>query len=287
MNLTEFQNATHKIIENVKNVIIGKDASIQLALICLLCKGHLLINDVPGLGKTMLAKSLSTSVGGKYNRIQFTSDLLPSDIIGITMFNQKNSEFQFKPGPIFSNIVLADEINRAPPRTQSAMLESMDERKVSIDGITHKLDEPFFLIATQNPLEYEGTYPLPEAQLDRFFMQISLGYLKPEEEISLLGEYSSYHPIDRLEPVISLEEIFLLQNMLNDVHVDPSLKQYTVTIINKTRNNSDIFLGSSPRGSIALYNAAKALAAMNGRDYIIPDDIKGHGKTRFTAPNNP
>lgn len=264
----------NKIVENINRVIIGKEKEIIFSIIALLCKGHLLINDVPGVGKTMLAKSLGISIGGNYKRIQFTSDLLPSDIIGVNIFDQKTSKFEFKAGPIFSNVILADEINRAPPKTQSALLESMEERKVTVDGVTHNLSEPFFIIATQNPIEYEGTYPLPEAQLDRFFLQIGIGYLKKEEEIRLCDDQKERHPIETLKPVVDLKDVVKLQEEITRIHIDHSLKEYIVEIVGKTRTHSDVFLGASARGSLSLYRAAKAYAGLEGRDYVVPDDIK-------------
>ncbi len=263
-----------KIIENVERVIIGKHEEVQLALLALLCKGHILINDVPGVGKTMMAKTLAKSLGCTFKRIQFTPDMLPSDITGISIFDQKTREFIFRPGPVMAQIVLTDEINRATPKTQSALLEAMEERQVTVDGITHPLKEPFLVLATQNPIEYEGTFPLPEAQLDRFLMQISLGYPKPSDEIAILDAQQYIHPITKIGQVVSVEELREVQERIKDAYVDDSLKEYIVALVGATREHSDLYLGSSPRGSLALYRTSQARAAISGRDYVIPEDIK-------------
>ncbi|MCD6421848.1 MoxR family ATPase [bacterium] len=268
------QDLGNKIIENVEKVIIGKHREVQLALVAMLCQGHILIEDVPGVGKTMLAKSLAKSVGCTFRRIQFTPDLLPSDITGVSIFNQKTREFEFRPGPIMAQIVLADEINRATPKTQSALLECMEERQVTVDERTYRMPEPFMIIATQNPIEYEGTFPLPEAELDRFLMRISLGHPKPEEEVQILDAQQYIHPIETLEQVATVEELKKAQEEIKSVYVDDLVKEYIVALVNATRTYPEVYLGASPRGSLALYKTGQALAALQGRDFVIPDDIK-------------
>ena len=268
------QDLGDRAVGNVEKVIVGKHHEVQLAFVAVLCQGHVLIEDVPGVGKTMLAKSLAKSIGCTFRRIQFTPDLLPSDITGVSVFNQKTREFEFRPGPIMAQIVLADEINRATPKTQSALLESMEERQVTVDDYTYRMPEPFMILATQNPIEYEGTFPLPEAQLDRFLMRISLGHPRPEEEIEILDAQQHVHPIETLEQVIAVDELLEAQKQLRDVYVDPLIKQYIVSLVGRTRNYPDVYLGASPRGSLALYRTGQALAALMGRDYVIPDDVK-------------
>lgn len=267
-------NKLNLLLSNISKVIVGKDEAIKKAIITLISGGHLLIEDVPGVGKTMLAKSIAKSINLDFKRIQFTPDLLPSDIIGITIYNEKTKEFEFKKGPIFSNIILADEINRSTPKTQSALLEAMEERQVTIDGITHKLNEPFFVIATENPIEYEGTFPLPEAQLDRFFMKIEIGYPNESDEILLLSRVQIRHPIEDLQEVITKDEILEIQKEVKKIHVDESLKEYIVKLGKELREDDDIYLGPSPRSLIVLMRVSQAKAYIEGRDFVIPDDIK-------------
>ncbi len=266
--------STDKVIDNVEKVIVGKHAEVRLALVALLCQGHLLIEDVPGTGKTSLAKALAKSLGCTFRRIQFTPDLLPSDVTGLSIFNQKTQEFEFRPGPIMAQIVLADEINRATPKTQSSLLECMEERQATIDGVTYQMPDPFLVIATQNPIEYEGTFALPEAQLDRFMLRIQLGYPQPAEEVRILDEHKMHQPIDELEEVITGKELQAMQAGVREIYVDPQVSEYIVRLVTATRNHPDIYLGASPRGSLALYLAGQAYAALAGRDYVIPDDIK-------------
>jgi MoxR-like ATPase len=268
------QEIAEKIIDNVEQVIIGKHQQVELALIALICKGHILINDVPGVGKTMLAKAIAKSLGCTFKRIQFTPDMLPSDVTGVSIFDQKTREFQFRPGPIMAQIVLTDEINRATPKTQSALLEAMEERQVTVDGVSHLLGEPFLVLATQNPIEYEGTFPLPEAQLDRFLMQISLGYPSPRDEIAILDSQKHRHPIEGIGQVAAAEELLEIQEEIKEVYVSDALKEYIVALVGATREHPDLYLGSSPRGSLALYRTGQARAAILGRDYVTPDDIK-------------
>ena len=268
------QQVGDRIVTNVERVIIGKHAEVQLACVAMLCQGHVLIEDVPGVGKTVMAKSLARSVGCTFRRIQFTPDLLPSDITGVSMFNQKTREFEFRPGPIMAQIVLTDEINRATPKTQSALLEAMEERQVTVDDRTYRLPEPFMVMATQNPIEYEGTFPLPEAQLDRFLMRISLGHPTPEEELQILNAQQLSHPLDALQQVVEVSDLLKAQLEVRQVYVDGLINQYIVSLVNATRTFPDVYLGASPRGSLALYRTAQALAALQGRDYVSPDDIK-------------
>jgi len=272
--MKDIQVLAERIVDNVEKVIIGKREEIQLTVIALLCQGHLLIEDVPGVGKTMLARALAKSIGCTFKRIQFTPDMLPSDVTGVSVFNQKTREFEFRPGPIMAQIVLTDEINRATPKTQSALLEAMQERQVTVDGVTYPIPEPFLVLATQNPIEYEGTFPLPEAQLDRFMLRISLGYPSPEEEIAILDSQQYVHPIETIGQVVDAQELLEAQEKVKEVYVDPLVKEYIVDLVNATRKHSDIYLGASPRGSLALYKAGRARAAILGRDYVIPDDIK-------------
>ena len=265
---------TQRVVENIKRVIIGKDRSVELAVITLICQGHALIEDVPGVGKTMLARSLARSIGCSFKRIQFTPDLLPSDITGVSIYNQKTAAFEFKEGPIISQLVLADEINRATPKTQSALLEAMDERQVTVEGITHYVPRPFTVMATQNPIEYEGTFPLPEAQLDRFLMMITLGYPTMEQELAIVTGQQVSHPIDSLEAVATETEIIQVQDAVRSVYVDDLIREYIVTLISATREHADVSLGSSPRGSLALFRGSQAMALIRGRDYVLPDDAK-------------
>ncbi len=262
------------LIDNVEKVIVGKHDMVELTAICLLCQGHLLIEDVPGVGKTMLAKALAKSVGGAFKRIQFTPDMLPSDVTGTSIYNQKTGEFEFRPGPIMAQIVLADEINRATPKTQAALLEAMEERQVTVDGVTRPLYTPFLVLATQNPIEYEGTFPLPEAQLDRFLMRVSLGYPTPEEQMRILDAQQYNHPIESLQQITQADDLVQVQEMLKGVYADALIKQYIVQIVEATRRHADVYLGASPRGALTLYRTAQARAALHGRDYVIPDDVK-------------
>ena len=266
--------AVQRVINNVEKVIVGKAKSVAFSLIAVICNGHVLIEDVPGVGKTVLTKAIARSIGCSFKRIQFTPDLLPSDVTGVSIYNQKTGNFEFRAGPIMAQIVLADEINRATPKTQSALLEAMEETQITIDGATYRLPEPFMVMATQNPIEYEGTFPLPEAQLDRFMMNIKLGYPKVSDEMNILDTHQFHHPLDDLEQIMGAEELVVIQKQVKSVHVDPSIREYIVAIANATRNHNNIYLGSSPRGSLALYRASQALAAIRGRGYVIPDDVK-------------
>nr|BBH95191.1 ATPase [Thermogemmatispora argillosa] len=266
--------AVQRVIRNVESVIVGKAEAVTFTLIAVICRGHVLIEDVPGVGKTVLTKSIARSIGCSFKRIQFTPDLLPSDITGVSIYNQKTGNFEFRPGPIMAQIVLADEVNRATPKTQSALLEAMEESQVTVDGRTYPLPEPFMVMATQNPIEYEGTFPLPEAQLDRFMMNISLGYPSPADEINILNSQQHHHPLDDLQQIMTAEELLEIQKQIRSIHVDQSIREYIVAITNATRNHGSIYLGASPRGSLALFRAAQALAAIRGRSYVIPDDVK-------------
>jgi MoxR-like ATPase len=268
------QEPAERVVANVERVIVGKHAEVRMALVALLCEGHILIEDVPGVGKTMLAKALSKSIGCSFRRIQFTPDLLPSDVTGLSIFNQKDQEFEFRPGPIFAQVVLADEINRATPKTQSSLLECMEERQATIDGQTYEMPSPFLVIATQNPIEYEGTFALPEAQLDRFMLRLRLGYPKAMEEIVILDEQKRTHPITDIRQVLGLEELRQMQGAVKEIYVDQAVAEYIVRLATATREHPDVYLGASPRGSINLYRASQALAALDGRDYVIPDDVK-------------
>lgn len=263
-----------EIIENVEQVIIGKTDIIRMSLVAILCEGHVLLEDVPGVGKTMLVKALAQSMGCSFKRIQFTPDLLPSDVTGVSVYNQKNLEFEFRPGPIMGNVVLADEINRTSPKTQAALLEAMEEGSVTVDGVTYTLPAPFFVMATQNPIEYEGTFPLPEAQLDRFLVKLRLGYPQPEDEMEMLLRIKKAHPIEMVQPVITVEQLRALQEQVRDVHVDETIGQYIVKVTEGTRTHPSVYLGASPRGSIALFRTSQALAFINGRHYVVPDDVK-------------
>ena len=268
------KDVADRIKENIRRVIVGRDEVVELALVALLAEGHILIEDVPGIGKTLLAKAIARSVGCSFSRIQFTPDLMPSDITGIHYYNQKSGEFEFRPGPIIANIVLADEINRATPRTQSALLEAMEERQVTIDGVTMPLASPFLVLATQNPIELEGTFPLPEAQLDRFIMRLRIGYPTEAEEDEILLRFEGESPLESLEPVVSADELVRLRALVPRVHCEPSVRSYLIAIVQATRRHAALELGASPRASLGLYRAARALAAVRGRDYVLPDDIK-------------
>lgn len=268
------QDVSDRLISNIEKVIVGKRETVELAVITLLCQGHLLIEDVPGVGKTMLARSVSRSIGCTFSRIQFTPDMLPSDVTGVSIFNQVSREFEYRPGPIMAQIVLSDEINRATPKTQAALLEAMEERQVTVDGITHYLPKPFMVMATQNPIEYEGTFPLPEAQLDRFLLRVQLGYPNSMDEIAVLERQQFSHPIDTLEQTISEKEILEAQEEVKKVHVSPAMKSYMVEITRRTRDFQDVYLGASPRGSLTLFRTSQARAAIRGREFILPDDVK-------------
>jgi MoxR-like ATPase len=268
------QEVSERIAQNVGQVIIGKRNEIRLAILGLLCRGHILLEDIPGVGKTMMARSLSKTMGLTFSRIQFTPDMLPSDVTGISVFNQQKSQFEFRPGPIMSQVVLADEINRATPKTQSALLEAMEEKQVTVDGVTYAMAVPFMILATQNPIEYEGTFPLPEAQLDRFLIRIQMGYPNPAEELTILSAQQYQHPINNVQQAISQDDLIRAQQAILQVYVAEEIKQYIVSLITATRTHPNIYLGSSPRGSLSLFRTAQARAAMAGRDYVIPDDVK-------------
>ncbi|MCA9936670.1 MAG: MoxR family ATPase [Ardenticatenaceae bacterium] len=272
--MADVQAVANQIVENVERVIIGKKQAVQLTVLGLLCQGHILIEDVPGVGKTVLAKSLSKSVGCHFQRIQFTPDMLPSDVTGVSVFNQKTREFEFRHGPIHAQIVLVDEINRATPKTQSALLEAMEERQVTVDGSTYRLGPPFMVLATQNPIEYEGTFPLPEAQLDRFMLRIRLGYASRSEEIEVLDRQQFTHPVDELTQKVTVEELQAAQKAIREIYIDQKVKEYMVDIVRETREHPDVYLGSSSRGALAIYRLCQARAAMFGRDYVLPDDVK-------------
>ncbi len=272
--MTIVQSIAEQIINNVSTVIIGKRNEIRLTVIGLLCEGHILIEDVPGVGKTMLARALSRSIGCRFSRIQFTPDMLPTDVTGVSVYNQKTLEFEFKEGPIVAQIILADEINRATPKTQSALLEAMEEHQITVDGTTHLLGPPFLVLATQNPIEYEGTFPLPEAQLDRFIVRIELGYPSPQEELAMLDSQQYQHPVIHLQQVISVQELLDAQRAVRNVYLAPEIKRYIIDLVTATRRHPDVYLGASPRGALALYRTSQALAASVGRDYVLPDDVK-------------
>jgi len=272
--MSNVQAVAQAICNNVERVIIGKRGAVELAVVGLLCQGHLLIEDVPGVGKTMLARSLARSIGCVFRRIQFTPDMLPSDVTGVSIFNQQTRAFEFREGPVFAQIVLSDEINRATPKTQAALLEAMEERQVTVDGVTRPLIRPFLVLATQNPIEYEGTFPLPEAQLDRFMLRIHLGYPAASDEIAMLDAQQFQHPIDKIEQVVDTQELLDAQEAIKSIHVDDKIKIYIVELMAQTRKHPEVSLGASPRGSLVLYRTAQARAAMSGRDYATPDDVK-------------
>lgn len=272
--MTDVLSFSKRLITNIEHTIVGKQSSIEMAVIGLLCQGHLLIEDIPGVGKTVMARSLARSIGASFSRIQFTPDMLPSDVIGVSIYNQANQTFEFKSGPVMANIVLTDEINRATPKTQSALLEAMEERQVTVDGVTHPLPNPFMVLATQNPIEYEGTFPLPEAQLDRFLLRIQLGYPNPNDEVIIMRRQQYRHPLEDLEQAISLEELKETQEAVKEIHVSPAVERYIVDLVNETRHHDEVLLGASPRGSLSLYRTGQARAAMLGRVFVLPDDIK-------------
>jgi len=274
LDLTQISQTSGRVIDSIEQVIVGKRHVIELVLTAILCEGHVLIEDVPGIGKTMLAKSVAKSLGCSFRRIQFTPDLLPSDVTGIMFFNQKIADFEFRPGPLQAQIVLADEINRATPRTQSSLLEAMEEKQITVEGETMFLPRPFLVLATQNPIELEGTFPLPEAQLDRFFLKTGLGYPSEDEENAILLRFERENPLDKVTPVVSAAEILQMQKLVRQVRVEESVRQYAVRIVRATRQHPEVQLGVSPRGSLALYKAAQALAAIRGRHYVLPDDFK-------------
>ncbi|WML42735.1 MoxR family ATPase [Neobacillus sp. PS3-40] len=274
MSNDQMNPTIEKILLNIEKVMIGKRNVAELSLVALLSNGHVLLEDVPGVGKTMMVRALAKSVNASFRRIQFTPDLLPSDVTGVSIYNPKEMEFQFRPGPLMGNIILADEINRTSPKTQSALLEGMEEASVTIDGVTHQLQKPFFIMATQNPIEYEGTYPLPEAQLDRFLLKMTMGYPDMNEEIEVLNRAQKVPPIEELQPVIDLEELRILQREIKEVFVDDTIKHYIVDLVHRTRGHGNVYLGASPRGSISLMKAAQSYAYMYGRDFVLPDDIQ-------------
>ncbi len=274
MNPTDVRQFAQAIIDNVERVIVGKREAIELILVALLCDGHVLLEDVPGTGKTMLARAVATSLGLSFKRLQCTPDLLPNDITGVSVYDQRRGEFEFRPGPAFANVLLADEVNRATPRTQSALLEAMGEGQVTVDGVTRVLNRPFLVMATQNPIEYEGTFPLPEAQLDRFLLKLSVGYPTAEEEGQILLRLQRHHPITTIEQVVDGTRLLALQPIVWEVHVDETVRDYVVRLVHATRGHRDLALGASPRGSLALFKTAQALAVLRGRDYVLPDDIK-------------
>jgi MoxR-like ATPase len=273
------QSVADRIIENVSQVIIGKRNEIRQTVLGLLCQGHILIEDVPGVGKTMMARALARSIGASFNRIQFTPDMLPSDVTGVSVFNQQTRQFEFRPGPIMSQIVLTDEINRATPKTQAALLEAMEERQITVDGHTYALDDPFLVIATQNPIEYEGTFPLPEAQLDRFMLRIRLGYPTPQEEIAMLDSQQYQHPLIGITQVVSVDELLAAQRAVREIYLNQDIKNYIVSLVTMSRQHPDVYLGASPRGALALFRTAQARAAIVGREYVIPDDVKALAET--------
>jgi MoxR-like ATPase len=272
--MTAVQTCSENIINNIEKVIVGKRHPVELAIISLLCQGHLLIEDVPGVGKTVLARSLAKSLGCTFSRIQFTPDMLPSDVTGVSIYNQVTTQFEFRPGPIIAQIVLSDEINRATPKTQAALLEAMEEGQITVDGVTHILPRPFMVLATQNPIEYEGTFPLPEAQLDRFLIRLRLGYPELSDEINILERQQFHHPVNDLRQVVPAEELQNVQEAIKSIYVSPAVKRYIVELTRQTRQHPDVYLGASPRGSLALFRTGQARAAMEGREFVLPDDIK-------------
>ena len=273
-DISQVQSFAESVSNNIEKVIVGKREAVDLAVVGLLSRGHVLIEDVPGVGKTMLARSLACSLGCSFGRIQFTPDMLPSDVTGVSVFNQATREFEFRPGPVMTQVVLTDEINRATPKTQAALLEVMEERQVTVDGTTHVLPKPFMVLATQNPIEYEGTFQLPEAELDRFLLRVRLGYPSLADEVSVLEQQQFHHPVEDLGPVASVEEVLEAQELVKNVYVSPAVKRYIVELVDQTRHHDDVYLGASPRGSLTLYRTGQVRAAMQGRDYVLPDDVK-------------
>lgn len=272
--MSEIQVFISNIVDNVEKVIVGKRSAIEMLMVAMLCEGHVLLEDVPGVGKTMLARSLAISLGGHFNRIQCTPDLLPNDVTGVSVFNQQTGNFEFRPGPVFVNVLLVDEINRATPRTQSALLEAMQEQQTTVDGKTYNLPRPFLVLATQNPIEYEGTFPLPEAQLDRFLMRLSLGYPSLADERLILTRLQREHPVTQLHPVIEAMQLVEIQRQIWEIYIEETLQDYIVKLVNATRSHPDLSLGASPRASLSLFKASQSLAALRGRDHVIPDDIQ-------------
>ena len=272
--MPEIADFTDQVIDNVEKVIVGKRATIEMLMVAMLCEGHVLLEDVPGVGKTMLARSLAVSLGGQFNRIQCTPDLLPNDVTGVSIFNQQINQFEFRAGPVFVNVLLVDEINRATPRTQSALLEAMQEQQVTVDGVSYPLPRPFLVLATQNPIEFEGTFPLPEAQLDRFLMRLSIGYPSSADERRLLEHLRREHPIQQIQAVVDSSRLLKFQKEVWDIFVEDSLRDYMIRLVTSTREIPDLTLGASPRASLALFKASQALAAIRGRDHVIPDDIQ-------------
>lgn len=273
--MNQIQDLAIRLRDNIQTVIVGKSKVVELIMISLLCQGHMLLEDVPGMGKTMLVRTLARSLGCSFKRIQFTPDLLPSDILGVSVFNQKTNEFEFRPGPVMAQILLADEINRTTPRTQASLLECMEEEQITVDGVTYYLPRPFMILATQNPVEYEGTFPLPEAQMDRFLIRAHLGYPSYKEEMEILARLEKRHPVNEIKQIFDIGELLNLQAKVAEVHIENSLKKYIVEIVQATRNHPEVGLGASPRGSLAMMKTSKALAGINGRAFVIPDDIKG------------
>jgi MoxR-like ATPase len=274
MDSSTVRHLVETTTDNVERVIIGKRREVELVMVALLCRGHVLIEDVPGVGKTVLTKAIARSIGSSFKRIQFTPDLLPSDVTGVNVFNQQRGTFEFRPGPVVAQMVLADEINRATPKTQAAMLEAMEEAQISIDGVTHHLPSPFIVLATENPIDYEGTFPLPEAQLDRFLLRLALGYPSRAGELEMLDRQHLRHPLEGLNQVISVDDLVRAQEAVKAVHVSTAVREYIVALVESTRHHQDVFLGASPRGSIALFNATRAWAAIHGREFVLPDDVK-------------
>jgi MoxR-like ATPase len=272
--MTDLKQFGESIIRNLEQVIVGKTQSLEMVVIGLLCQGHVLIEDVPGVGKTMMARSLAKSLDCTFSRIQFTPDMLPSDVTGVSIFNQQKRKFEFRAGPIFGQIILADEVNRATPKTQAALLEAMEERQVTVDGVTHPLPRPFMVLATQNPIEYEGTFPLPEAQLDRFLLRVRMGYPSASEEMKILGGQQLRHPIEALQSVVRVKELLKAIDGIRKIHVSPAVQKYIIDLVARTRQSNDVYLGASPRGSLALFRAGQARAALKGRDHVLPDDVK-------------